>query len=78
MEKIDPKTFIGKGACSELVDLSKANDIDVVIFDCDLTPGQQRNLRLLFECDVVDRTGLILDIFALHAKFPGKIKEGNT
>ena len=67
VEKIDPKTFVGKGACSELVDLSKANDIDVVIFDCELTPGQQRNLRLLFECDVVDRTGLILDIFALHA-----------
>ena len=67
VEKIDPKTFIGKGACAELVDLSKANDIDVVIFDCELSPGQQRNLRLLFECDVVDRTGLILDIFALHA-----------
>ena len=67
VEKIDPKTFIGKGACSELVDLSKANDIDVVIIDCELSPAQQRNLRLLFECDVVDRTGLILDIFALHA-----------
>ena len=67
VEKIDPKTFIGKGACSELVDMSKANDIDVVIFDCELSPGQQRNLRSLFECDVVDRTGLILDIFALHA-----------
>lgn len=67
VEKINPKTFIGKGACSELVDLSKANDIDVVIFDCELSPAQQRNLRILFECDVVDRTGLILDIFALHA-----------
>ena len=67
VEKIDPRTFIGKGACSELVDMSKANDIDVVIFDCELSPGQQRNLRSLFECDVVDRTGLILDIFALHA-----------
>ena len=67
VEKIDPRTFVGKGACSELVDMSKANDIDVVIFDCDLSPGQQRNLHSLFECDVVDRTGLILDIFALHA-----------
>jgi GTP-binding protein HflX len=67
VEKINPKTFIGKGACSELVELSKANDIDVVIFDCELSPAQQRNLRILFECDVVDRTGLILDIFALHA-----------
>ena len=67
VEKINPRTFIGKGACSELVDMSKANDIDVVIFDCELSPGQQRNLRSLFECDVVDRTGLILDIFALHA-----------
>ncbi len=67
VDSIDPKTFIGKGSCIELVDLSKANDIDVVIFDCELSPGQQRNLRNLFECDVVDRTGLILDIFALHA-----------
>ena len=68
VEKIDPKTFIGKGSIKELVDISDANDIDVVLFDCELTPNQQKELRSLFKCDVVDRTGLILDIFALHAQ----------
>ena len=68
VERIDPKTFIGKGSITELVDISNANDIDVVIFDCELTPNQQKELRALFKCDVVDRTGLILDIFALHAQ----------
>ena len=68
VEKIDPKTFIGKGSIKELVDISDANDIDVVLFDCELTPNQQKELRALFKCDVVDRTGLILDIFALHAQ----------
>ena len=68
VEKVDPKTFIGKGSIKELVDISDANDIDVVLFDCELTPNQQKELRALFKCDVVDRTGLILDIFALHAQ----------
>ena len=68
VERIDPKTFIGKGSITELVDISNGNDIDVVIFDCELTPNQQKELRALFKCDVVDRTGLILDIFALHAQ----------
>ena len=68
VEKIDPKTFIGKGSIKELVDISDTNDIDVVLFDCELTPNQQKELRALFKCDVVDRTGLILDIFALHAQ----------
>ena len=68
VEKIDPKTFIGKGSIKELVDISDANDIDVVLFDCELTPSQQKELRALFKFDVVDRTGLILDIFALHAQ----------
>ena len=68
VEKIDPKTFIGKGSIKELVDISDANDIDVVLFDCELTPNQQKELRALFKCDVVDRTGLILGIFALHAQ----------
>ncbi len=68
IDKIDPKTFIGKGSIKELGDISKSNDIDVVVFDCELTPNQQKELRVIFQCDVVDRTGLILDIFALHAQ----------
>ena len=68
VDKINPKTFIGKGSIIELEEISKSNDIDVVIFDCELTPNQQKELRTIFQCDVFYRTGLILDIFALHAQ----------
>jgi GTP-binding protein HflX len=66
-ERPDPATFIGKGKLGELVGLSKAEDIDVVVFDNELSPAQQRNLQVAFQCDVVDRVALILDIFAQHA-----------
>ena len=64
---MEPATYIGSGKAEELATLTKALDIDVVIFDNQLTPAQQRNLQKLFGCDVVDREGLILDIFAQHA-----------
>ena len=60
-------TYIGKGKLAELVAISHAEDIDVVVFDNDLSPAQQRNLQQAFQCDVVDRVALILDIFAQHA-----------
>ncbi len=63
----EPSTFVGSGQLDELVALTKALDVDVVVFDNDLTPGQQRNLQRRFECDVVDRVAVILDIFAQHA-----------
>ena len=66
-ERPDPATFIGKGKLSELVGISKVEDIDVVVFDNELSPAQQRNLQIAFQCDVVDRVALILDIFAQHA-----------
>ena len=66
-ERPDPATYIGKGKLSELVGGSHALDIDVVVFDNDLSPAQQRNLQQAFQCDVVDRVALILDIFAQHA-----------
>ena len=66
-ERFDPATLIGRGKVEELVSLTKARDIDVVIFDNELSPAQQRNLQKMFECDVVDRVALILDIFAQHA-----------
>ena len=47
--------------------VTEALDIDVVIFDNELSPAQQRNLAKMFQCDVVDRVALILDIFAQHA-----------
>ena len=64
----DPATYIGKGKAEELRALAEALDLDVVVFDDELTPAQQRNLEKLFERDVVDRVALILDIFAQHAK----------
>jgi GTPase len=63
----DPATYIGKGKAHELADLAEALDVDVVVFDDELTPAQQRNLEQLFHRDVVDRVALILDIFAQHA-----------
>ncbi len=66
-DRPDPATFLGKGKLRELVMESKADDIDVVVFDNELSPAQQRNLQQAFECDVVDRVALILDIFAQHA-----------
>jgi GTP-binding protein HflX len=66
-DRPDPATYIGKGKAAELRDRANAEDIDVVIFDDELTPAQQRNLEKVFSCDVVDRVALILDIFAQHA-----------
>jgi GTP-binding protein HflX len=64
----DPATYIGSGKALELKELTDALDIDLVVFDDELTPAQQRNLEKLFAVDVVDRTALILDIFAQHAR----------
>lgn len=66
-DRPDPARFIGKGQAEELAAVTKALDIDVVVFDNDLTPVQQRNLSKIFHCDVVDRVAVILDIFAQHA-----------
>ena len=65
--RIDAATYIGSGKADELASLTRALDIDVVVFDNPLSPAQQRNLQDLFDCDVVDREALILDIFAQHA-----------
>lgn len=61
-------TYLGKGKVSELKDLVEDCDADVVIFDNDLSPGQTRNLEKAVGCKVVDRTELILDIFASNAR----------
>lgn len=60
-------TYIGSGKANELASFIQANDVDLAVFDCELSPAQQRNLEKIFEVDVVDRVGVILDIFALHA-----------
>ncbi len=66
-DKPDPALFVGRGKAGEIAAETKALDIDVVVFDNELTPAQQRNLQQMFEVDVVDRVALILDIFAQHA-----------
>jgi GTP-binding protein HflX len=66
-ERPDPATYVGKGKAAELAEMAEALDVDVVIFDDELSPAQQRNLEKLFKRDVVDRVALILDIFAQHA-----------
>lgn len=64
----DPAFYIGKGKAEELASLVELNDINIVIFDDDLTPVQVRNLERLFNRKIIDRSGLILDIFASRAK----------
>jgi GTPase len=66
--RMDSAYYIGKGKAEELAQLVELNDINIVIFDDDLTPVQVRNLSDLFKRKVIDRSGLILDIFALRAK----------
>ncbi|KAA0246286.1 MAG: GTPase HflX [Ignavibacteriales bacterium] len=65
---IDSAFYIGKGKAEELAQLIELNDINLAIFDDDLTPVQVRNLEKLFNRKIIDRSGLILDIFALRAK----------
>ncbi|MBT8399413.1 MAG: GTPase HflX [Rhodothermia bacterium] len=65
---INPATYIGKGKVQELKGLVKMRDADLVIFDDDLAPVQIRNLERQLECKLLDRSGLILDIFAGRAK----------
>ncbi len=65
---IDPATFIGRGKAEEIGRLAGAENINVVIFDDDLSPVQVRNLEKAIPCKVIDRSGLILDIFAKRAK----------
>jgi GTP-binding protein HflX len=67
-QQIHHATYIGKGKLQELVDLVKASDADVVIFDNELTPAQVRNLEKATEVKVLDRSELILDIFATRAR----------
>lgn len=64
----DVATYIGRGRVQELCDTEKELGFDLVIFDDELSPSQQRNLEKLLDARVIDRTALILDIFAQHAR----------
>jgi GTPase len=63
-----PKYFVGEGKAEEIADAVKASGASVVLFDHSLSAAQERNLERLCECRVIDRTGLILDIFAQRAR----------
>lgn len=63
----DPKTFAGKGKVEEIGAMIEAGEADLVIFNHELSPAQERNLERALKCRVIDRTSLILDIFALRA-----------
>ncbi|MDB3901772.1 GTPase HflX [Flavobacteriaceae bacterium] len=68
MSSPDPKTFLGKGKMEGLSSYIKIHDINSVIFDDELSPAQQANIEKFLKCKIVDRTGLILDIFAQRAQ----------
>ncbi len=68
LESPNPKTFIGSGKIIEVQAYNKKNDISSVIFDDELSPTQQGNLERILRCKIIDRTGLILDIFAQRAQ----------
>jgi len=63
-----PSTFVGKGKINEIKEYVKTHDIDIAIFDDDLTPSQIRNIEKILECKILDRSNLILDIFATRAR----------
>ncbi len=66
--RLDPAFFIGKGKAQAVADLMEEQNADLVIFDDDLSPAQVRNLEKIIESKIIDRSGLILDIFARRAR----------
>ncbi|QIE59627.1 GTPase HflX [Rasiella rasia] len=68
MQMPNPKTFIGSGKMEEVRTYVEENDIGTAIFDDELSPGQQRNIEKILKCKIIDRTNLILDIFAQRAQ----------
>ena len=68
LESPNPAYYIGKGKVEEIASLKATQDYDLVIFDDELSPSQQRNLEKALKVKIIDRTALILDIFAQHAR----------
>ena len=67
-DRPDPATYVGSGKAAELAELSRTVDADTVVFDEELSPAQQRNLEKLLGRTAIDRTAVILDIFAQNAR----------
>ena len=68
MERPNPKTFVGTGKIEEIHHFVKENNISTLIFDDELSPSQQKNISKIIDCKILDRTHLILDIFAQRAE----------
>lgn len=68
LEHPEPRTYVGKGKLEEIALFVKSNDIQIVIFDDELSPSQIRNVEKVTNCRILDRTNLILDIFARRAR----------
>jgi GTP-binding protein HflX len=68
LEHTNSKTFTGSGKIYEILEYIKENEIDIAIFDDELTPSQLKNIEKILDCKILDRTSLILDIFAKRAK----------
>ncbi len=68
MERPNPKTFLGTGKIEEINHYVKENNISTIVFDDELTPSQQKNISRIIDCKILDRTHLILDIFAQRAE----------
>ena len=64
----DSRTFLGSGKMNEVQEYIKLHEVGLVVFDDELTPAQQRNIEKILECKILDRTNLILDIFAQRAQ----------
>lgn len=70
-----PQYFVGQGKAEEIAEVARQHDAKLVLFNHALSPGQERNLEQLLQCRVLDRTGLILDIFAQRARtYEGKLQ----
>jgi GTP-binding protein HflX len=68
MDKPNPKTFLGTGKIEEINLYVKENEISTIVFDDELSPSQQKNISKIIDCKILDRTHLILDIFAQRAE----------
>ena len=68
LDKFNAATFIGPGKAKEFAEECKLSKVDTVVFDEELNPAQGRNLEKVFECKILDRTALILDIFSQRAQ----------
>ena len=68
LQRVNPATYVGKGKLQEIRELLSFEPVEVAVFDFELSPTQQRNLEEYLDIRIIDRTALILDIFARHAR----------